>query len=135
MADSNAAKLAKPARTFSPLSHLTAQSARFGCFEVVICNPTARTREYLWEGKKRTSHHFQCKLVSTADPTVYVLGDSHGKGMSATALKNMAEKFRPGLVFEMSKVVFADNTKTQYNSAPKLEVVCMLSTYLEPGVS
>ena len=109
----NAAKLAKPARAFSPLSHLTAQSARFGCSEVVICNPLARTREYLWEGKKRTSHHFQCKLVSTTDPTVYVFGDSHGKGMTAAALKSMADRFRPGLVFEMSKVVFAANKKTQ----------------------
>ena len=129
---SNAAKLAQPAPTFSPLSHLTAQSARFGRWEVLIFNPTARTREYLWDGKKRTSYHFQCMLVSTADPTVYVLGDSHGKGMSAATLKNMADKFKPGLVFEMSKVVFADNTKTQYNGAPKLEVVSMLNTSWSP---
>ena len=75
-----------PHLTFSPLSYLTAQSARFGRWEVLIFNPTARTREYLWEGKKRTTFHFQRMLVSTADPTVYVLGDSHGKGMSAAAL-------------------------------------------------
>ena len=92
--ESNATKLAKPAMAFSPLSHLTAQSARFGRWEVLIFNPTALAREYLWDGKKRTSYHFQCMLVSTADPTVYVLGDSHGKGMSAAALKNMADKFR-----------------------------------------
>ena len=130
--ESNAAKLAKPAPTFSPLSHLTAQSARFGRWEVLIFNPTARTREYVWQGTKRTSHHFQCMLVSTADPTLYVLGDSHGKGMTATALKTMENKFKAGLVFEMSKVVFADNTKAQYNSAPKLEVVSMLNTSWNP---
>ena len=44
----------------------------------------------------------------------------------------MADKFKPGLVFEMSKVVFADNTKTQYNSAPKLEVVSMLNMSWNP---
>ena len=71
-------------------------------------------------------------LVLTADPTVYVLGDSHWKGMYAAALKNMADKFQPGLVFEMSKVVCAANTKTQYNSAPELEVVSMLNTSWSP---
>ena len=140
---SNAAKLAEPAATdsasakgkaptFSPLSHLTGQSARFGRWEVVIFNPTARTREYLWQGKQRTAYNFQCMLVSTADPTLYVLGDSHGKGMTEATLKNMADKFKPGLVFEMSKVVFADNVKTQYNSAPKMEVVSMLNTSWNP---
>ena len=86
----------------SPLSHLTAQSARFGRWEVVIFNPKARTREYLWDGKKRTSYLFQCMLVSTADPTLYVLGDSHGRGMNEATLRAMAGRFKPGLVFEMS---------------------------------
>ena len=34
----------------------------------------------------------------------------------------------PGLVFQMSQVVIADNTKTKYNSAPKTEVVSMTQT-------
>ena len=67
-------------------------------------------------------------LVSTETPTAYVLGDSHVEGMSAAALNDMAFKFLIGLVLEMSKVVFADNTKSQPNSAPKLEVVPMLNT-------
>ena len=113
---------------FSPLSHLTAQSARFGIWEVSIFNPTARARQYMWNQEKRTSYSFQCMLVSTADPTQYVLGDSHGKGMNETKLKQLKDKFKPGLVFHMSKVVFAENTKQQYNSAPKTEVVSMLST-------
>ena len=46
--------------------------------------------------------------------------------------KHMADKFQPGLVFEMSQVVFAANTKAQYNSAPKLEVVSMLNTSWNP---
>ena len=87
----------------SPLSHLTAQSARFGRWEVVIFNPKARTREYLWDGKKRTSYLFECMLVSTADPTLYVLGDSHGRGMNEATLRAMTARFKPGLVFEMSK--------------------------------
>ena len=33
------------ARKFSPLAHLTAQSARFGVWEVTIYHPTARTRQ------------------------------------------------------------------------------------------
>ena len=43
------------ARKFSPLAHLTAQSARFGLWEVAIYHPTARTREYLYNKDKRTS--------------------------------------------------------------------------------
>ena len=115
-------------RTLSPLAHLTAHSARFGVWEVLIFNPTARTREYLWNKEKRKSYIFQCMLVSTADPTQYVLGDSHGRGMNETKLAQLKERFKAGLVFQMSKVVFAENTKQQYNSAPKTEVVSMVNT-------
>lgn len=115
-------------RKFSPLSHLTAQSARFGMWEVVIFNPIDRTRNYLWNKEQRTSYNFQCMLVSTEDPKQYVLADNHGRGMNAKNLQTLKDKFKPGLVFHMSKVVFAENTKQQYNSAPKTEVVNMLST-------
>ena len=110
-ADKSAAKL-------SPLSYLTGQSARFGLWEVTIFNPMGRIRSYLWNKEQRTSYSFQCMLVSTADPKQYVLGDSHGRGMNDKSLKMLKEKFKPGLVFHMSKVVFAENTKQQYNSAP-----------------
>ena len=115
-------------RRISPLSYLTAQSARFGFWEVIIFNPTARAREYLWNQDRRTSYSFQSMLVSTADPTQYVLGDSHGKGMNTVKLNELKDKFKPGLVFHMSQVVFAENVKQQYNSAPKTEVVSMLHT-------
>ena len=120
------------ARKFSPLTHLTAQSARFGLWEVMIYNPLARTREYIYNKEKRISHHFQCMLVSTTDPTQYVLGDSHGIGMNAQKLQQLESKFKAGLVFEMSKVAFADNTNRQYNSAPKTEVVSMAKTTFSP---
>ena len=90
--------------------------------------PSARTREYTYDTQKRTSHTFQCMLVSTQDPTQYVLGDSHGKGMNAQTIKQMADKFKPGLVFHMGKITLADNTNQQYNSAPKTEVVSMANT-------
>ena len=44
----------------------------------------------------------------------------------------MENTFKPGLVFAMNKVVFTDNTKQQYNSAPKTEVVSMTSTTFNP---
>ena len=116
------------ARKFLPLSHLTAQSARIGLWEVMIFNPTARKRSYLYGKETRTSYNFQCMLVSTADPSQYVLGDSHGKGMSAEKLNHLENTFKPGLVFSMSKVVFAENEKQQYNSAPKTEIVSMVNT-------
>ena len=95
------------------MAHLTAQSARFGLWKVAIYHPTARTREYLYNKDKRTSYHFQCLLVSTLDPTQYVLADSHGRGMNAQTLKNLEKRFKLGLVFHMSKVAFADNTQKQ----------------------
>ena len=110
------------------MSHLTAQNARVGLWEVAIFNPTARTREYLWEGKKRHSYHFQCMLVSASDPTQYVLGDTHGKNMSAEKLRQCVDKLKAGLVFRMSKVDFASNTKQQYNSAPKTELAPVFFT-------
>ena len=68
--------------TMSPLAHLTPQSAAFGRWEVLIFAPDAQEREYIYEGKKRTAYHFRCLLVSTKDPTAYVLGESRGKGMN-----------------------------------------------------
>ena len=60
-----------------------------------------------------------------------MLGDAHCKGMNEMKLNQLKDKFKPGLVFHMSKVAFADNTNQQYNSTPKTEVVSMLSTKLE----
>ncbi len=71
-------------------------------------------------------------LVSTADPTLYVLGDSHGTGMTEATLNRLAGRFNIGLVFQTSKLVFAQNTKTQSNSAPKIEVISMLNTCWSP---
>jgi len=123
---------AKPVAKFSPLSHLTAQSARFLITEVMIFNPVGSKREYMWNSQKRTAYSFQCMLVSTADSTQYMLGDSHGQGMNEAQLNRLKDKFQPGLVFHMSKVVFANNTNKQYNSTPKSEVVSMMSTTWSP---
>ena len=122
----------KPAQTFLPLSHLTAQSARIGSWEVFIWNPKDTSHEYMWQEKKKHSYGMQCTLVSTKDPRQYVLADSHGKGMTAEKTKALLAKFKAGLVFAMSKVVLAENTKRQYNSAPKTEVVCMRQTKFDP---
>ena len=112
----------------SPLSLLTRQSAPFGVWEVVVYAPQCTEREYVYQGKKRLTFQFQCILVSTSDPTQYVLGDNHGRGMTAQVLDTLKNKFKEGLVFQMSKVVFVDNVKQQYNSAPKTEVVSMRQT-------
>ena len=63
--------------TMSPLSHLTLQSAAFGLWEVLIFAPDAQTREYIYERKQKTAYNFRCLLVSTQDPTEYVLGESN----------------------------------------------------------
>ena len=47
-------------------------------------------------------------------------------------MNELKNKFMPGLVFHMTQVVFADNTKKQYNSAPKTEVVSMTQTTWSP---
>ena len=65
---------AKP--TMSPLAHLTSQSAASGQWEVLIFSPDAQEREYIYQKKKRTAYNFPCLLVSTQDPTEYVLGES-----------------------------------------------------------
>ena len=98
----------------------------------MIFNPTARKREYMWQSQKRTGFNFQCMLVSTEDPTQYMLGDAHGKGMNEVKLNQLKDKFKPGLVFHMSKIAFAENTNQQYNSTPKTEVVSMLNTTWSP---
>ena len=40
-------------RKLLPLSHLNAQSARVGLWEVMIWKPKDTTHSYLWEGKGR----------------------------------------------------------------------------------
>ena len=52
--------------------------------------------------------------------------------MNETKLNQLKDRFKPGLVFHMSKIVFADNMNQQYNSTPKTEVVSMLSTTWSP---
>ena len=132
MAEASPASVEPACRTFSPLAHLTNHSARFGLWEVAIFNPIARAREYVWNQQKRISYSFQCVLVSTTDPRQYMLGDSHGQGITADKFQSMKLKFKDGLVFHMSKVVFAANCKQQYNSTPKTEVISMLSTTWPP---
>ena len=65
-----------------------------------------------------------------------MLGDAHGKGMTETKLTQLKERFKPGLVFHMSKIEFASNVNRQYNSAPKSEVISMLIEHnMESGFS
>ena len=73
----------KNTRKCLPLSHLNAQSARVGYWEVMIWDPKDTSHTYLWSGKEKQSHGFQCTLVSTEDPKQYIFADSHGKGMTA----------------------------------------------------
>ena len=115
-----------------PLSHLNAQSARVFNGEVLIWNPTDVSHTYLWGKKTRHSYGFQCLLVSTADPTQYILADSHGKGMTEAITKSLVAKFKTGLIFNMHNVVLAQNVKRRYNNAPKAEVACMRQTKFEP---
>ena len=119
----------------SPLTHLSKRSANIGIWEIVVCAPKAESRKYIWDGKERTSHSFTCRLVSTEDPTHYVQADSHGKGVSKTIVDGLKEKYKDGLVFQMSKVAFADNVQNKDNSAPKTEVVCMRNTKFSPVLS
>ena len=104
----------------------------FGLWEVAVFNPNGHKRPYMWDKQRRVAFSFQCMLVSTADPTQYMLGDSHGKGNNETKLNQLKDRFKLGLVFHMSKIVFADNMNQQYNSTPKTEVVSMLSTTWSP---
>ena len=115
-----------------PLAHLTTQSAAFGEWEVLIYAPESAEREYMFQGKPRTSYTFRCLLVSTKEPTHYVLGESRGKAMNPQVLKDLMNKFRQGLVFHMTKPSFVSNVKQQYNSAPKCEVVVMMQTTFTP---
>ena len=117
-----------PKPKLSPLKHLTQQSARFGTWEVGIFKPSATQRQYVYENKPRTSYQFQCILVSTDDPTQYVLGDSHGRGTNEEKIKKLKAKFQEGLVFQMSKVALAANVNRQYINTPQTEVVSMLNT-------
>ena len=117
------------------LSHLTSQSAAYGLWEVMIYAPEAQEREYIYEKKKRTAYNFRCLLVSTQDPTAYVLGESRGKGMNAQVLKDMSKRFKQGRVFRMSKPSLVSNVKQQHNNAPKSEVVSMLHTTWAPVLS
>ena len=103
-------------RKLLPLSHLNAQSARVGLWEVMIWKPKDTMHSYLWEGNKETPHGFQCTLISTQDPSQYILADSHGQGMTEQKTKVLLEMFKPGRVFTMNTMVLAANSKRMYFS-------------------
>ena len=63
---------AKPGAKFSPLSHLTAQSARFGLWEVMVYNPTATARPCIWEKEKRVSYSFHKVGLDCTSNAVHV---------------------------------------------------------------
>ena len=52
--------------------------------------------------------------------------------MNEQKTKALLEHFTSGLVFTMSTVALAANSKRMYNSAPKTEVVCMRQTKFDP---
>ena len=79
-------------RKLLPLSHLNAQSARVGLWEVMIWKPKDIMHSYFWEGKKKMSHGFQWALIATQDPSQYILADSHGQGMTEQKTKALLEK-------------------------------------------
>ena len=56
-------------------------------------------------------------------------------GVNAQVLQRLKDRFQPGNVFHMSKPMFADNVKQQYNSTPKSEVVSMVNTTFTPVLS
>ena len=96
-------------RKLLPLSHMNAQSARVGLWEVMIWKPKDTAHSYLCEGNEKTSHGFQCTLISTQDPSQYILADSHGQGMTEQKTKALLEKIKPGFVFTMSSVALVAN--------------------------
>ena len=69
-------------RQLSALSHLTTQTAPFGAWEVLVCQPERESRKHIYNKPQRVSHNFRCLLVSTQDPTQYVLAENHGRGMT-----------------------------------------------------
>ena len=50
-------------------------------------------------------------------------------------MKRLSAKYTTGLLFNLSKVALSDNVRVQYNSAPKTEVVNMLSSTFSPILS
>ena len=84
----------KNPRNFLPLSHLDTLSARIGLWEVMVWDPKDSSHSYLWDGQKRQTYGFQCKLISVQDPRQYVLADSHGKGMTESIAKALEKTFK-----------------------------------------
>ena len=73
-----------------------------------------------------------CTLIATQDPSPYILADSHGQGMTEQKTKALLEKFKPGLVFTMSTVALAANSKLMYNQARRRPWQCHTATAALP---
>ena len=82
---------------------------------------------YLWEGKKKTSHGFQCTLMSTQDPSQYILADSHGQGMTEQTTKALLDKNQARICVYHEHCGTCGKFKTDLQLRTKDEESCLMA--------
>jgi len=103
---------------------------------VGIFHPRVEEYEYTWQGQHRKGTTFVCDIVSLKDPRNYCQGHCKKTKITEEKFKAASKKFNTeGGTFVMSKVVFVDNAKQQYNNAPMKVVVDLGATRMEAVVA
>ena len=109
---------------------LSKQSAKFGKFKVIVCQPWQDTYTYTWEGKTKETTAWRCVLVSADDPTVYCTGEYKLTTNNKAFFDKHFMAKKHGTTVIMSSVALVENIKTQYMSSSVRVSVNMALTKL-----
>ena len=106
------------------------QSAKFGSFKVIVCDPMPDSYTYYYNRKNRETKLWRCVLVSCDDHSVDCLGEYKLKAGKQADFERHQRDYVHGTTVVLKAVSLVDDAKSQYNSCSVRVTVNMASTTL-----
>ena len=107
---------------------LSKQAAKIGSFKVIVTDPWKDSYSYQWQGRKKETTVFRCRLVNCDDHSVYCNGEYKQKGTNKSEFEKHMKAYVHGTTIVLKAVSLVDDAKTQYNGCTVRVTVNMAST-------
>ena len=116
------------------LAELNQRSAGLGQWDVSVYNPAKHEWKYTPKGtgQAKTGAAFRCILVSLLDHSQYVSAHLVMRSDNMVPLQQAGAKFKAGLKFRISKVVFDSLSKQEFLRTPLKHRVDLAKTKTDP---